>query len=145
MKGCLLDTNVLSELMRPQPDERVQAWFAGRSGGQYFISSITRAEILLGIALLPQGKRRAGLADAAHGMFDEDFRDCCLAFDANAADRYADLVAMRNRAGAPISVEDAQIAAVSLANGLPLVTRNEKDFAGIDDISIINPWSETQS
>lgn len=136
----LLDTNVVSELMRPQPDPKVMAWFAGQAQRQFFISAITQAEIQLGIALLPKGKRRDDLTLAAQTMFAEDFRDHCLAFDAQAADHYGLLVAKRIRAGKPISVEDAQIAAVALGHNLPLVTRNTKDFAGIERMALINPW-----
>lgn len=136
----LLDTNVVSELMRPQPDAIVMGWFATQARSQFFISAITQAEILLVIALLPKSKRRDSLATAAQTMFADDFRDRCLAFDAQAADCYGALVAAQVRAGKPISVEDAQIAAVALGHNLPLVTRNTKDFAGIESLSLINPW-----
>jgi predicted nucleic acid-binding protein len=139
----LLDTNVVSELMRPQPDPIVMGWFAEQAQSQFFISAITRAEILLGIALLPKSKRRDSLATAAQTMFAEDFRDRCLPFDAQAADCYGPLVAARIRAGKPISVEDAQIAAVAIGHNLPLVTKNTKDFANIERMTLINPWHPT--
>lgn len=139
----LLDTNVLSELMRPQPDAGVVGWFAGQGQGQFFVSVITQAEISLGIALLSRGKRRDNLAAAAQTMFAEDFRNRCLAFDAKAAECYGTLVAARIRAGKPISVEAAQIASVALCHNLPLVTRNIKDFAGIEQMALINPWQTT--
>jgi len=95
MGGILLDTNVLSELMRPKPSAAVLDWFARQQGATFFVSAITRAEILLGIALLPAGKRRASLGVAAAQMFEEDFNGRCLPFDGNCAAEYAFLVVER--------------------------------------------------
>ena len=136
----LLDTNVLSELMRRQPDARVLAWFEQHPDFVYAISAITRAEILLGIALLPAGKRRDDLANAAEQMFQVEFAERCLPFDERATDEYAALVAACTRIGLPISTENAQIAAIALTNGLPLLTRNVKDFAHIAGLELLNPW-----
>lgn len=136
----LLDTNILSELMRPRPDGRVLAWFERQPEAVFIVSVITRAEILLGIALLPAGRRRDDLANAAERMFQEDFGGRCLSFDERAADEYAALVAVRTRSGQPISTEDAQIAAIALTHALFLVTRNIKDFTGIAGLEVINPW-----
>lgn len=144
MRGILLDTNVLSELMRPQPSPAVLAWFDARQAedAPLVTSSITQAEILLGIALLPAGRRRAQLADAAAGLFDEDFGpDACLPFDGLVAADYAALVAARTAQGRPISTEDAQIAAIALARGLALATRNGRDFGGIDSLALVDPWA----
>jgi predicted nucleic acid-binding protein len=140
MAAILLDTNVLSELMRPQPDPLVQSWFAQRSGDTFYLSAITQAEILLGIELLPAGKRREALATAAAAMFAEDFTGRCLPFDALGAAFYADIVAARRAAGQPVTTEDAQIAAIALAHGYPLATRNTRDFAGIAGLTLLNPW-----
>lgn len=140
--AMVLDTNVLSELMRPQPEARVMAWFEEKAETDFFITAITRAEILLGIALLPSGRRKDGLASAANEMFLQDFAGRCLSFDERAADCYAMVVAERGRAGQPISTEDAQIAAIAMTYGLPLATRNVKDFGNIAGLSIIDPWSE---
>lgn len=140
MKRVLLDTNVLSELMRRQPDAKVLAWFKQHPDAVYVISAITRAEILLGVALLPAGKRRDDLANAAERMFQEEFSGRCLPFDERATDEYAALVAARTRSGQPISTEDAQIAAIALTNGLPLVTRNMKDFTHIAGLVLLSPW-----
>lgn len=141
MAGVLLDTNVLSELMRPRPEAQVLAWFARQPEGSFYVSAITRAEILLGIALLPAGKRRHALAQAAEQMFAEDFAARCLPFDADAAAEYALLVATRSQRGRAISTEDGQIAATALSNGLPLATRNTKDFADIAGLILLNPWA----
>lgn len=137
----LLDTNVLSELMRAAPEPRVVRWLDTRSGEDIWVSAVTEAEILLGIQLLPKGKRRDGLATLAGRMFEDDFSGRCLPFDAGAAAEYAQIVAIRTRLGSPISVEDAQIAAIARAAGLTLATRNVKDFSGIDGLKIIDPWS----
>jgi predicted nucleic acid-binding protein len=136
----VLDTNVLSELMRPQPAAHVMAWFDGRAETAFFITAITRAEILLGIDLLPAGRRRDALAEAASRMFEQDFGGRCLPFDEHAAGIYARVVAERTRAGQPISTEDGEIAAISLLHGLPLVTRNVKDFDNITGLRVVNPW-----
>ena len=140
MGGILLDTSVLSELMRTKPAAEVLDWFERQQGASFFVSAITRAEILLGIALLPAGKRRDSLATATEQMFDEDFAGHSLAFDGNCATEYALLVAQRTRCGHSISTEDAQIAAIALSHDLPLATRNGKDFTGIEGLTVLNPW-----
>ena len=139
--GFLLDTNVLSELMREHPDADVRGWFAQNMRSAMSVSAVTLAEILTGIALLPAGKRRAALAIAAEQMFEQDFAGRCLAFDAVAARHYALIVADRTRRGLPISTEDAQIAAIALAAGFTVATRNTKDFENIDGLTLANPWS----
>ncbi|MGC8853984.1 MAG: type II toxin-antitoxin system VapC family toxin [Halothiobacillaceae bacterium] len=136
----LLDTNVLSEFIRPQPSEAVTLWLDRLSTEQVWTCAISRAEIALGLALMPTGKRRAALALATQAMFDEDFAGRCLPFDERAALHYAAIVAQRTRAGRPISTEDAQIAAIALAHNLTLATRNVSDFEGIDGLAIVNPW-----
>ena len=139
----MLDTNVLSELMRDNPDTQVLAWFAGQGAKLMKTSAITQAEIGAGIALLPAGKRRDALARAASQLFEEDFQGRCLDFGAHAAEHYAQVRAQRQRAGRPISTEDAQIAAIALAAQLQLVTRNTKDFEEIDGLEVVNPWQPT--
>jgi len=136
----LLDTNVLSELMRPDPAPSVLSWIDVRAARDLYISAVTRAEIELGIALLPAGKRRTGLAEQATAMFEDDFRSRCLAFDDACAVSYAAIVAARTRQGAPVSVEDAQIAATALCRDKILVTRNVADFNGIEGLRVLNPW-----
>ncbi|MDO9597942.1 MAG: type II toxin-antitoxin system VapC family toxin [Azoarcus sp.] len=136
----LLDTNVLSEFMRPQPAIQVVAWLDGQPADTLHVSAVSQAEIELGLALMPAGKRQAGLASAARAMFEEDFAGRCLPFDSAAALHCARLVAVRTRMGRPISVEDAQIAAIALARGMPLATRNTADFRDIEGLSLIDPW-----
>lgn len=140
MGGILLDTNVLSELMRTRPAPEVLDWFARQADTAFYVSVITRAEILLGIALLPAGKRRDGLAAAAEQMFASEFARHSLPFDEVCAAEYAVIVAIRTRQGLAISTEDAQIAATALRHGLSLATRNGKDFGGITGLSLLDPW-----
>jgi toxin FitB len=137
----LLDTNVVSELMKGQPDLRVRDWLDRRTGDGLFVSAITQAEIGLGIALLPDGKRREALALAAAAMFTEEFAEANLPFDQGAAAHYAALVAYRTRIGRPISTEDAQIAAIALDHGMALATRNLRDFEEIAGITLFSPWA----
>ena len=136
----LLDTNVLSEFMRPQPSATVVAWLDEQPTGTVYTSAICRAEIELGLLLMPSGKRQEALSRAAQAMFAEDFAGRCLPFDEDAAHYYARIVSTRTRAGRPISVEDAQTAAIALAHGLPLATRNTTDFELIDGLEVVNPW-----
>lgn len=138
--GLLLDTNVLSELMRESPAPQVMAWLDSQPEHLIQTGTITQAEILAGIALLPSGKRRDALANGADQLFQQDFRGRCLVFGGSAAEQYALIRAQRQRAGRPISTEDAQIAAIALAAHLTLVTRNIKDFDGIEGLEVINPW-----
>ncbi len=135
----LLDTNVASELMKASPNPNVVQWLDNKIATQLFISSITKAEIELGIALLSDGKRKKLLSDAATAMFKE-FETRCLALDCSAANVYARVVADNTRSGNPISVEDAQIASIALDKGFLLVTRNTRDFERIKEIKLFNPW-----
>lgn len=136
----LLDTNVLSELMRADPEPKVLAWLDAQPGGAIWITAITVGEIRLGIALLPDGQRKDRLASIAREMFEEDFGESCLSYDSRAAEEYALIVAARSGAGRPISVEDAQLAAIARSEGLSLVTRNTRDFSDIDDLAVVDPW-----
>ena len=136
----LLDTNVLSELMRPNPNESVIQWIDALPGDDIWISAITVAEIRLGIALLPEGRRKQTLTRTAEEMFKEEFSEKCLPFDFQAAGEYATIVSERSHQGRPITVEDAQIAAIAIAADLALATRNTKDFLDIEGLKLINPW-----
>jgi len=140
MSGIILDTNVLSELMRTEPAPSVMEWFAQHTTTTFYVTAITYSEILLGIAILPAGKRRDALMDAANRLFREDLFDKCLAFDESCAGLYAAVVANRRRSGFAITTEDAQIAAIALRHKLPLATRNTKDFLHIEGLTLHNPW-----
>lgn len=140
MAHIILDTNVISELMRAQPDPAVLNWFEHHAEDLFYTSAITQAEIKLGIALLPAGKRRTALAKAADTMFAEDFTGRCLPFDSTCSDNYAAIVSGRRRAGFSVTTEDAQIAAIALAHNYHLATRNTKDFMHIEGLVLHNPW-----
>ncbi|MCC5628168.1 type II toxin-antitoxin system VapC family toxin [Nostoc sphaeroides CHAB 2801] len=135
----ILDTNVLSELMKPKKSEIVRSWAAQQSLMSLFTTTITQAEILYGIALLPAGKRREELSKAAQLMFSEDFARRVLPFDQAAAVAFANIASQRRHKGNPISQADAQIAAICYTHAATIATRNFSDFEGCG-ISIINPW-----
>lgn len=137
----LLDTNVVSELMRREPDPTAAAWVDSQALHDLYISAVTRAEIELGVALLAEGRRKQGLETVALRLFGE-FHGRCLAFDEHAARLYAEFVTARRRAGRSVTVEDAQIAAIALAGGLTLATRNTKDFEGTLGLSMVDPFAE---
>jgi hypothetical protein len=139
----LLDTNVLSELMRPKPDPNVVRWLDAWLEWDVWISAVTVAEIRLGISLLSAGKRKKLLQDLAEQMFQEDFPGRCLPFDCEAAGEYALIVSERNRKGHPISVEDAQIASIARTADLKLATRNTKDFTDITGLKLVDPWKDS--
>lgn len=135
----ILDTNVLSELMRPIPAAQVSEWVAKQPSRELFTTSITEAEILLGIELLMQGKRRQGLLRAAEDMFNEDLGGRVLDFESEAARKFAQIAAHRRLLGKPISHADAQIAAIARLRGAQLATRNVADFSDCG-INLVNPW-----
>ncbi len=136
----VLDTNVLSELMKPQGSQKVKNWVATQAKVDLFVTSITQAEILYGIAILPDGKRSQSLREIAQAMFVEEFVGRILSFDQKAAEYFAQIASNRKRMGKPISQSDAQIAAICLANGAQIATRNVDDFINCQ-INIINPWN----
>lgn len=135
----ILDTNVLSEALRPVPDAQVLGWLSAQWRSALFTTTITRAEILLGIQILPAGQRKDGLWQAAQGILNQDFAGQVLSFDADAADAFAGICASRRTAGRPISQFDAMIAAIARSRGASLATRNVKDFADCG-VALINPW-----
>lgn len=136
----LLDTNVLSETMRPAPAQQVLAWLDGLGRRPVYVSSVTQAEMLLGVALLPAGRRRDTLEVKVAALFAQHFANRCLPFDAQAAPHYARIVASRQKAGKRIATEDAQIAAIACSRGYGLATRNVADFSGVSGLEIVNPW-----
>ncbi|MDP9813338.1 putative nucleic acid-binding protein [Rhizobium tibeticum] len=135
----ILDTNVLSELLAPSPSSAVIEWLAAQPSPSVFTTAITEAEILYGLRLLPEGRRRRELEAAILPIFSEDLSGRVLPFDRDAADVYATVATKRRAAGRPISQFDAQIAAVALSRGASLATRNVSDFDELD-LVIVNPW-----
>ena len=136
----LLDTNVVSELMKPRPDPRVESWIAAQSAEELFITAVTEAELRFGIEILPPGDRRQQLQIALVGMLEEDFAGLILPFDSAAAAVYATIAVDRRQTGRPISQMDAQIAAIARSRAATLATRNVADFQGCG-IVIVDPWS----
>ena len=135
----LLDTKVVSELMKSAPAESVVEWVSAQQESSLYTTSITQAEILHGIALLPSGKRRRAIEEAAHAMFAEEFKGRIVGFGSDAALPYAHIAADRRRAGRPISSFDAQIAAIARSVGATIATRNVADFSGCR-VELVNPW-----
>jgi predicted nucleic acid-binding protein len=136
----VLDTNVISELVRPQPEPRVVSWIAAQPRSELHATSVTKAEILLGIASLPAGRRKAGLAEAAERLFAQLLAGRVIPFDAIAAEHYAEVVTGRRRLGRPMGIVDAQIAAIALTAGASVATRDVAGFEGCG-VEIINPWT----
>jgi hypothetical protein len=137
--SIVVDTNVLSELLRNVPAQPVLDWFAGRRRSELFVSAVTHAEMITGAAALPAGKRRLALERALAGVFGEDFAGRILPFDEAAVPHYAAVQVARRRSGRPISQFDCQIAAIALANGMQLATRNTADFEGCG-LALVDPW-----
>jgi predicted nucleic acid-binding protein len=135
----VLDTNIASELMRAQPEPRVCAWLDAQVAGDLFLTVISVAEILWGIERLPNGKRKEQMLVAAEAMFREDFQERLLVFDEHAAACYAKVIAHRQSIGRPISMADAQIAAICLQHQAVLATRNLRDFEALG-LDLVNPW-----
>ncbi|MFU0504262.1 type II toxin-antitoxin system VapC family toxin [Pseudaminobacter sp. NGMCC 1.201702] len=135
----ILDTNVISEMFTPRPSPSVVAWLDAHGRDDYWITAISRAELLLGMLLLPEGKQQQALGDLIEGFFRLTIRNEVLPFGKDEADIFAELVALRRRRGRPIGEFDAQIAAIARSHGFAVVTRNVGDFehCGID---VINPW-----
>jgi len=140
----VLDTNVLSELVRRDPDPAVLSWLDAQPPGDVATTAIIVAELLYGVARLPAGRRREQLAGAVAALVDEDLGGRVHPFGMECAEGYAVVVSSRERAGRPISVLDAQIAAICLAHEARLATRNTRDFEHTG-VELINPWrSATQ-
>lgn len=136
----VLDTNVLSELLRSEPERRVIEWIETQPDTSLFTTTVTQGEILLGIAVLPSGRRRSALSSAARAIFEEDLATRVLPFDGDAAVAFAEIGAARRATGRPISQLDAMIAAIAQSRDAVLATRNTRDFehCGVD---LIDPWN----
>jgi predicted nucleic acid-binding protein len=135
----VLDTYVLSAMMAPNPLQEVAAFVSGQPAELLFTASICQAEILSGVAIMPEG-RRLGLEAAARAMFMEDFERRVLPFDMEAAIAYADIFAARRRAGRPVATVDLMLAAVAYCQNASVVTRNTADFEACG-VAIVNRWN----
>lgn len=136
----VLDTNVVSELIRPAPDARVLDWIDARDPAGVVITAITAAELRAGVAQLPAGRRRHDIEARMEPTLTELFADAILPFDLFATPYYADIVATRRRTGLPISAMDAQIAAICRQYEATLATRNVRDFI-TTGVELVDPWS----
>jgi predicted nucleic acid-binding protein len=136
----VLDTNVISEAFRPAPNTEVGEWLRRQPKDRLFVTSVNRAELLTGLALMPDGKRKQSLAEAISAFFDHRLLTPVLAFDDEAAFQYARIFSQRRKSGRPIAELDCQIAAIALVHGHAVATRNIWDFENCG-IAVINPWA----
>jgi len=136
----ILDTNILSAMMNARPVPQVAAWVAGQKMDRLFTASVCQAEILSGLAIMPQGRRRDALEWAARAMFMEDFEGRVLPFDTPAAVAYAEIFATRRLAGRPTATLDLMIASIARAHGASVVTRDSGGFDGCG-VTVIDPWA----
>lgn len=137
----VLDTNVVSEVMRERPAKEVMQWLQSIPPLQVYTTIMCKAEVLFGVALLAEGQRKQRLLGVAQKIFADVFADRVLGFDDRAAEEFASIYALRERAGNRMQIMDGLIAGIVRANKLALATRDVRDFEDCG-IEIINPWSE---
>jgi predicted nucleic acid-binding protein len=135
----VVDTNLVSEVMRERPDGKVLLWYRSVPRRQLYTTTVTVAEILAGIGYLPEGRRQAAMQQDARLMFENDFNGRILPFDLASTESYARIAATRRAQGRPIKPLDGQIAAITITHDMSLATRNTKDFEGCG-VDLINPW-----
>lgn len=134
----VLDTNVVSEAMKPEPCPSVRAWLNDQAAETLYLSTVTLAELLFGIAALPAGKRQERLAQALEGLMAL-FRDRMLPFDLDAARRYADLAVTAKTRGRGFPTPDGYIAAIAASRGFIVASRDTSPYTAAG-VSVINPW-----
>ena len=137
----ILDTNVISEIMKPHPDPTVMAWLEAQDPAQLATTTVCVAEITYGLARLDPGERRSRLETRFGQLLAEGLAGRIFGFDLSAAAHYGPLVANRQRLGRPIEGFDGLICAIALANNAQIVTRNSTDFAN-SGVTILNPWAD---
>lgn len=136
----VLDTNVVSEIMKPSPKRSVVDWLNGQETAALYLSTITLAEIGYGLHIMPDGKRRRSLEDRFEKFIADAFDQRILAFDLGAARAYGDVMGRRKTLGRPMSILDGQIASIARANHFAVATRNVDDFEECG-LSLINPFA----
>lgn len=135
----VLDTNVVSEPMRPAPDPHVLTWLNSQPAESLYLTSVSLAELLVGIGVIPVGRRRESLARSLDHLLDL-FADRVLPFDQAAAGRYADMAVRARAVGQPLPPSDGYVAATAASHGFLVATRNARHFAHTG-VEIINPWT----
>lgn len=135
----VLDTNVLSELLRARPEPTVVDWLRAQARSRLFTTAISRSEMLLGVLVLPDGQRKQRLRQEVLAIFSADMAGRVLPYDSDAADAHAEFVAMRRAQGRPVGQSDAMIAGIARSRGAALATRNVRDFEGCG-VTLISPW-----
>lgn len=135
----VLDTNVISELFKPEPDPKVMTWVERLPGEDLFTTAITRGELLFGLYCMPDGRRKADLLQKLTLLFERELAGHILAYDGEAADAHAEIAAARRAQGRPGDLADAMIAGIVRSRGATLVTRNVRHFEGCG-ITLIDPW-----
>jgi hypothetical protein len=138
----ILDTNVISELMRPEPAASVLHWLSAQPAGELHVTTISYAEILFGLHVMPDGRRRQRLAEQAKSMFFEDFAGRVLGFDMAAGPAYATIVGDRQQAGQPLHPVDGMIAAIAHTHGAVIATR-DSDLTDCG-VPVVNPWTVSE-
>jgi toxin FitB len=136
----VLDTNVVSETLRPVPSKQVLEWMRSEPSVALFITTITEAELLYGVELLPEGRRRRVLELLVRPVLNEDFAGRILPFDSAAAHEFAQIVATRRKLGRPIGEADARIAAIARSRGAALATRDAGGFTDCG-VELMDPWA----
>ncbi len=134
----VLDTNVISEAMKPEPHPAVRAWLDEQAAETLYLSSVTLAELLFGIGAMPGGRRKNALAETLDGLL-ELFGERVLAFDTQAARHYADLAVKARAAGKGFPTPDGYIAAITAAHGFIVATRDTSPYEAAG-LNVINPW-----
>ena len=140
MPTFVLDTNVVSEVMRPHPSSAVVDWLDRQAPSTLYLSAVSEAELRYGIETLPAGRRRERLRSALEAVLQEEFAGRIIPFDTSAARAYAAVGAARRAAGQPISHADCQIAAIAHSRGAWVVTRDVAGFEGCG-VEVVNPWA----
>lgn len=137
----VLDTNVLSAIASPQPDQTVLQWFNAQPPQSLYTTSVTLFEIRVGLLILPEGRRREAFEEAFRMALEEDLHSRVLPFDSAAADVAATIAARRRAAGISIEIRDTQIAGIATARRATLATRNIRHFIDLD-VPVVNPWTD---